>query len=100
MKYLLISAVSLALVGCAHKEEEPTSLGTPVRIPEMPSNLAVKAKPLPPITDNTMGGLVIDGTNTDMKYNEVAHQLNNLIDLYDCVKLSINEKKDINTCLR
>jgi hypothetical protein len=98
MKYLLLSIASLALVGCT-TTKEPTGLAAPVRIPELPSNLAVKAKPLPPITDNTMGGLVIDGTNTDMKYNETAHQLNNLIDLYECIKVSINEKKDINKCL-
>ena len=95
MKKVLI--LLFALSACTHTSD--TGLTTHVQIPDLPSNLAQKAGPLPPLKDPTMGGLVEDGTNTDMQYNSVSHQLNNLIDLYNCVKTSINEKKDIKTCL-
>lgn len=98
MKKFLILVAAIALSAC--KTVPDTGLAKPVQIPELPANLAVKAKSLPPITDNTMGGLVIEGANTDMKYNEVAHQLNNVIDLYNCIRVSINEKKEIKTCLQ
>lgn len=98
MRKQIVLILALTLSACTTKPGP--GLAKPIQVPELPSNLAVKAKALPPITDNTMGGLVIDGANTDMKYNEVAHQLNNVIDLYNCVKISINEKKDIKTCLQ
>lgn len=86
-----------ALSACTHGPN--TGLAPAVLIPDLPSNLAQKAGPLPPLTDPNMGPLVVDATNTDMQYNSVAHQLNSVIDIYNCVKTSINEKKDIEHCL-
>lgn len=93
MRILLLA---LFLGACAHN----TGLAKPVQIPELPANLAEKARALPEITDASMGNLVVDGVNSDMQYNSVSIQLNNLIDLYNCVKVSINEKKDIKSCLQ
>jgi hypothetical protein len=47
-----------------------------------------------------MGGRELDAAETDRKYNEVAHQTNGLIKLYNCVKDSVNNKKDIKKCLK
>lgn len=95
MKKVLV--LLFALSACTHKPD--TGLVTQVQIPDLPSNLAQKAGSLPPLTDPNMGPLVVDATNTDMQYNSVAHQLNSVIDIYNCVKTSINQKKDINSCL-
>lgn len=98
MRKFISVLIAMSLVACSHKPETGLALGP--RIPDLPANLAKKAGPLPPITDASMGGLVLEGTASDMKYNEVSHQLNNLIDVYNCVKISINEKKDIKDCLQ
>ena len=86
------------LSACAHTPD--TGLATHVQIPDLPSNLAQKAGPLPPLKDPSMGAQVEDATNTDMQYNAKAHQVNNLIDLYNCVKTAINDNKDIKACLQ
>ena len=87
----------LLLSACAQVPD--TGLAEQIKVPDLPETLAEKAKPLPPLTDTSMGGLVVDGTNSDMQYNSVSHQLNSVIDLYNCVKPSTNEKKDITNCL-
>lgn len=91
MRVLLLSA--LLLGGCCKTVD--TGLAKPVRIPDIPSGLSEKAGPLPQLTDPSMGALVLDGAASDMQYNEVAHRNNKLIDLYNCVKESINNKKEI-----
>lgn len=91
MRYTLV--LCLLLAACKHAPD--TGLATPVQIPDLPPNLAQKAGPLPDLTDPTMGGLVRDGVQSDMQYNSVSHQLNNVIDLYNCIKTSINTKKEI-----
>ena len=90
--------LALLLSACAHNVG--TGLAKPVQLPELPANLSQKAKALPELTDTSMGNLVVDGANADMQYNSVSIQLNNLIDLYNCIKVSVNEKKDINLCLQ
>lgn len=70
-----------------------------VQIPDAPPELLVKAKPLPELTDPTMGGLVHDGVQTDIIYNDVGYRYNKLIDLYVCVQDSVNNKKDLDKCL-
>lgn len=90
--------IVLFLSACTHTQD--TGLAKSVQIPDLPPNLAQKAEPLPPLTDPTMGGLVKSAIDTDMKYNSKAYQLNSLIDLYNCVKTSINDKKDIKSCLQ
>lgn len=72
----------------------------PVQLPPLPENLSKKAEPLPPITDPTMGGLVRDGVKTDRMYNDVATRLNAVIDVYQCVRKAVNDKKDPESCFK
>ena len=85
------------LAACGDKE---SGLGRIPTIPDLPPELNKKAEKLPPITDNSMGGLVIDGTNTDIKYNEVSTRLNTVLDIYECVKTSFNNKKSPDECFK
>lgn len=94
MKKLIILPLLLVLAACHHTQPDTGLARAPV-IPELPAVLSKKADSLPQITDNTMGGLVVDGTNTDIKYNDISHQLNAVIDVYNCVRESINNKKEI-----
>ena len=96
MKRVLV--LLFALSACTHAPDTGLA-STPVQIPDLPPNLAQKAGPLPPLKDPSMAAQIEDATNTDMRYNSVSHQLNSVIDIYNCVKTSINEKKDIKTCL-
>ena len=88
----LVLVVSLLLTACGGKE---TGIAPAVQIPPIPANLAQKADPLPSITDPTMGGLVQANIESSKKYNAVSFQLNKLIDLYDCVKEAVNNKKEL-----
>lgn len=90
-KLVIVSA--LLLSACANKPD--TGLAPAVEIPPIPENLAQKAEPLPPITDPTMGGLVKANIDSSKKYNAVSFQLNKLIDLYNCVMDSVNNKKEL-----
>lgn len=83
----------LLLAGCTHTPD--TGLAVAPQIPELPANLAERAKPLPKLVDPTMGALVLDGTAADQQYNAVGHRNNKLIDLYNCVRDAINNKKEI-----
>lgn len=100
MKKILVLPFLLVLAACAHTDDGAGSLAKPIQVPELPASLSKKAERLPPIQDNTMGGLVIDGAETDMQYNSIAHQLNNLIDVYECVRVSMNEKRNPEECFR
>lgn len=91
MKKLIIVA-ALLVSACASKPD--TGLAPAVQIPPIPENLAQKAEPLPPITDPTMGGLVQANVQSSKQYNSVSFQLNKLIDLYNCVRDSVNNKKE------
>lgn len=88
---LILSALTLS----ACKTVQPdTGLATAVQIPPLPENLAQKAGPLPSSDDTTMGGQVKDNTRNIREYNSKATQLNNLIDLYNCVRDAVNNKKE------
>lgn len=91
MKKLIIVA-ALLVSACASKPD--TGLAPAVQIPPIPENLAQKAEPLPPVTDPTMGGLVQANVQSSRQYNSVSFQLNKLIDLYNCVRDSVNNKKE------
>lgn len=69
-------------------------LAPAVQIPPLPENLAQKAEPLPPVEDATMGGLVQANVEASREYNAVSFQLNKLIDLYNCVQIAVNNKKE------
>lgn len=105
MKRTITIAASLAMMtvfsGCASNTTQlNTGLANPIQLPELPTELSKKAVRLPDITDPTFGGIIQDATLTDQQYNSVAHQLNSLIDLYDCIRISTNQKKDPkNECL-
>jgi hypothetical protein len=95
MKYFVLP-LALLLAAC----QTTTGLAPDPKIPNLPANLEKKAEQLPPITDPSLGGIVRDSAASSMQYNEVGTQLNNLIDLYNCVKVSMNDKKDPKECLK
>lgn len=88
-----ILAVALLLSACATNNS--TGLAPAVQIPPLPDNLAQKAKALSASSDLTMGGQVKDNTHNIREYNGVSTQLNHLIDVYNCVKDSVNNKKEL-----
>lgn len=91
MKKLVL--VLLFLSGCATTPE--TGLAPSVQVPPIPESLAQRAKALPANTDTTMGGQVLDNTQNIREYNKKAFQVNDLIDLYNCVREATNNKKEI-----
>lgn len=92
MKKLIIVA---ALLLSACKTAPDTGLTPGVQIPPIPENLARKAEQLPPNSATSMGGQVLDNTRNIRAYNEKAFQVNDLIDLYNCVREAVNNKKEI-----
>lgn len=100
-RFSLILAASLMLCLSACKTDD-TFVGpgvVSVQVPNLPATLSTRAEALPPITDATMGGMVLDGVAADRQYNDVAWQLNNLIVFYNCIQSSINNKTDTEECL-
>jgi hypothetical protein len=89
------SVILVALLASACATKPDTGLAPAVQIPSLPENLALKAETLPPITDGTMGGLIEANVDTSKRYNSVSFQLNKLIDLYDCIRDSVNNKKEL-----
>lgn len=93
MKKLLIISASLLLSACSTTPD--TGLATGVQIPPIPEKLAQRAGPLPENSDITMGGQVQDNTRNIRAYNARAFQVNDLIDLYNCVREAVNNKKEV-----
>lgn len=95
----IVALASLLLLSACMGSNEGVGPGVkPVQVPALPESLAKKAERLPPITDNTMGGQVTEGVNSDRAYNTVAHQVNALIDVYTCVRETINNNRNPQTC--
>ncbi len=92
MKKALIVLSLLSLAACSKPD---TGLVVGIQVPALPENLAQKAKQLPASEDVTMGGQVQDNTSNIRSYNSVAFQTNYLIDLYNCVREAVNNKKEI-----
>ncbi len=92
-KSILVAALLLG----ACKTAPDTGLAPGVQIPPIPEKLAQKAGPLSENDDVTMGGQVKDNTNSIREYNSKAFQVNDLIDLYNCVREAVNNKKE-NKC--
>lgn len=84
--------LALLLAGCAKPD---TGLTTGIKIPELPAELAKRAEKLPENNDQTMGAQVLDNTSNIRAYNSKAFQVNDLIDIYNCVRTAVNEKKEI-----
>ena len=99
-KLIIILFAAFLLTGCNRELLGDLPTTQSVQVPNLPVQLSKPATALPPIIDNTMGGRELDAAETDRKYNEVAHQTNGLIKLYNCVKDSVNNKKDIKKCLK
>ena len=99
-KILLALALVSSLSACNKKESLDIGIAKPIQIPDAPPLLLKKAERLPDITDPSFGGIMIDGADTDAKYNDVATRYNLLIDFTLCIQKSINEKKDIERCLK
>lgn len=97
MKKLVLLPMILALSACLGTSTDGV---VPVKMPALPPTLTVKAERLPDLTDNTMGGRELDAAETDRKYNAVAHQVNSIITLYQCVEKSINNRENPETCLK
>lgn len=89
------SLIVVALLLSACKTAPDTGLTVGVQVPPLPEKLAQRAGPLPENTDITMGGQVQDNTRNIRAYNAAAFQVNDLIDLYNCVREAINNKKEI-----
>lgn len=96
MKHLILAA-ALFLTACGHTGTPPPGVEYP-KVPDLPTYYQEKATSLPPVTDRSMGNLTVDSAETSEKYNDVAHRYNGLVDLYNCVKESINQKKVADTC--
>lgn len=92
MKKALIVLCLLSLTACKTTD---TGLTVGVQIPPLPDSISEKATQLPLSNDVTMGGQVLDNTNNIISYNSVAFQNNYLIDLYNCVREAVNNKKEI-----
>lgn len=90
----IILAFFLLLTACGTTHQD-TGLARPPEIPELPDNLAQRATSRPQLIDPTLGGLMEQAADDDAAYNARAHQVNNLIDLYNCVRDSINNGKEI-----
>lgn len=76
-----------------------TGLAPAVQIPPLPERLAQKSYQLPPNTDSSMGAQVVDNTENIKQYNQVATDKNRLIDIYNCIRDSVNNKKELTECL-
>lgn len=92
MKKVIIIA---ALLLSACKTAPDTGLTTGVQVPPIPEKLAQRAGPLSENSDTTMGGQVLDNTRNIRAYNARGFQVNDLIDLYNCVREAVNNKKEI-----
>lgn len=97
----IVALASLLLLSACMGSNQGVAPGVkPVQVPALPEPLAKKAERLPPITDNTMGGQVTEGVNSDRAYNAVAHQVNALIDVYTCVRNTINKGDNPENCFK
>lgn len=99
-KIILALLLTLSISACATNKNLDVGIAKPIQIPRPPENLLIKAEKLPPITDSSFGGIMLDAADTDIKYNDVSIRFNQLIDFTLCIQESINEKKDLNKCLK
>lgn len=95
----LVVGLALLLSACGG-ERPQTGMAPPPALPELPEPLRKRAEPLPPITDPSVEGMLRDSVDTDIRYNEVGSQLNALLDAYECIKRSLNERADPMRCFQ
>ena len=87
MRKIFILGSLLLLSAC--KEYVPAPQLT---VPPL-SERYTKAEKVPDINGLSMGEREKAGVESDIKYNDVGGKYNNLIDLYNCVRVAINERK-------
>ncbi|GAA0767020.1 hypothetical protein GCM10009434_05000 [Brevundimonas olei] len=97
MRTALILIMVLALSACATKPVPVVP--KPVEMPALPAALAQKAEPLPALRATDLNGHLLEGADSDRRYNEVRDRHNALIDLYECVRLALLDGTDALRCL-
>ncbi len=122
MKKILICATALLLSACGASNGGVRSAGDlgpavnangedaidqipavkPVQIPELTGRYAQKAGPLPPLSGTDFKSQQNDAVEADRQYNDVADRLNTVIDVYNCVREAVNNKRtdDLQSCLK
>lgn len=99
-KSILSLTLVVLLSACGKPLPKPELLSAkPVQVPELTVTLAKKANRLPDITDPSLGGIIKDGIDTDIKYNALAYRYNRLVDFYNCIRNTVNTK-DVDKCLQ
>lgn len=97
MKRLIILSM-LLLSACGEEKVLNVGITAPPEIPALPDDLSKRAGKLPPIENGKLDTIILDGARTDAIYNDVAHRLNSLQDLYNCVRISHNTNKPYSDC--
>lgn len=92
MKYILL----LLLTGCATVPD--VGIAEPVQIPELPAQYLEAPEPLPKLTDNSFEALQRDAFETDIKYNILSNRYIDIVEIYNCVRETVNKKGDTKTC--
>lgn len=103
MKKILLALAMLAALGaCKHTPDVELGEAKAVQVPPLPPELSRRAERLPDITDPSMGGIQTDGVEADKRYNDVAHQTNALITVYNCVRDAVNARDAdrVGNCLK
>ena len=114
MKKLSILLTLGILSGCAGTIHTPNISSTtpivlngktigsapPPKVPDLPANLAKRAGPLPHLTDGHEPTLVKDLAKTSSLYNDIANQLNAVLDAWGCVETSLNNNADSAKCFK
>ena len=95
---VIILAALFALSACAATPD--TGLAKPPAMPALPPELNQRAERLPDITDPSLGGLVIDGAETDRKYNDLAHRHNAVLKAWECIRRALAERSEAATCFK
>ncbi len=92
--------LSMIVSGCTTPVPPDTGLTTQVQAPPLPETLAQRANALPQTQITNSAELTTEYAQSIQAYNRVAHQTNNLITFYNCVKEVINNKtNNMEQCL-
>lgn len=94
MKNIILAlALVMSLSACGKSVDIGVGVEN-IKAPPLPEHYAKKAERLPDITDPSFGGIMINSTETDIEYNNLAYRYNELVDIYYCVTKALNERKN------